>query len=127
MQIYMCNKCDNTHSSLFRKHHPYNLNQENIIFTGFCKEKDHHNILKYFCKSHNQLCCGLCIAKLNDNGDGQHKDCDVCNIKNIKEEKKIKLKENIKLLEELENKFTENMEEIKEILKKNEKDKYNLK
>ena len=24
--IYMCNKCENLHSSLLKKHHPYKLN-----------------------------------------------------------------------------------------------------
>ena len=46
-------------------------------------EKNHPNRLEYFCKEHNQLCCANCIAKLNINGDGQHKDCDVCDIKSI--------------------------------------------
>ena len=25
-KIYMCNKCENFHSSLFKNHHPYKLN-----------------------------------------------------------------------------------------------------
>ena len=41
-RIYICNKCENYHSSLFKNHHHlYNLNKENEIFTGFCKEKGH--------------------------------------------------------------------------------------
>ena len=122
-RIYMCNKCENHHSSLFKNHHLYNLNKEDEIFTGFCKEKGHQNKLRYFCKNHNQLCCAVCIAKLNEEGEGQHKDCDVCYIEKIKEEKKNKLKENIKSLEELQNKFNENMNELKEICEKIEKDK----
>ena len=90
-KIYMCNKCQNHHTPLFKSHHPNNLNKEEEIFTGFCKEKNHPMKLEYFCKEHNQLCCAACIAKLNDSGDGQHKDCDVCNIKNIKDVKKNKL------------------------------------
>ena len=27
-RIYMCNKCDNFHSSLFKNHHPLNNNKE---------------------------------------------------------------------------------------------------
>ena len=126
-RIYMCNKCENYHSPLFKNHHPYNLNQENEIFTGLCKEIEHNIKLKYYCRNHNKLCCGLCLCKLNEKGDGQHKDCDVCNIENIKEEKKNKLKDNIKCLEELENKFNENMKELKEILQKLEKEKEDLK
>ena len=48
-RIYICNKCDNHHTSLFINHHPFDLNSDNEIFTGFCKEKEHY-ILKYFCK-----------------------------------------------------------------------------
>ena len=126
-RIYMCNKCEFYHKPLFKNHHPYNINTEDNIFTGFCKEKNHPNKLDYFCKNHNQLCCGLCIAKLNERGEGQHKDCDVCYIENIKEEKKNKLKENIKCLENLENTFNESMESLKKVFEKIEKDKENLK
>ena len=64
-RINMCNKCENHHLSLFKNHHPYILNKDEEIFTGFCKEKNHSVKLNYFCKIHNQLCCGLCIAKLD--------------------------------------------------------------
>ena len=126
-KIYMCNKCQNFHATLFKSHHPHNLNKEEEIFTGFCKEKNHPNRLEYFCKEHNQLCCANCIAKLNDSGDGQHKDCNVCNIKSIKDEKKNKLKENIKSLEDLSNSFNNIFKEIKEIFEKVEKNKEELK
>ena len=126
-RIYMCNKCQNYHSPFFKNHHPYNLNKDDEIFTGFCKEKNHPIKLKYFCKNHNELCCGLCIAKLNKEGDGQHKDCEVCYIEDIKDEKKNKLKENIKCLEEIENKFNDNFQDLKEIFRKIEKEKEDLK
>ena len=93
-KIYMCNKCENIHSSFFKNHHSYNLNKEEDIFIGICKEKNHYE-LKYFCKTHNQLCCSACLCKLNKKGEGQHKDCDVCYIDNIEDDKKNKLKENI--------------------------------
>ena len=112
---------------LFKNHHPYKLNKEEEIFTGFCKEKNHPNKLEYFCKEHNQLCCAACLCKLKENGDGKHKDCDVCNIKSIKDEKKNKLKENIKNLEDLENEFNENMKKLKDIFQIIEKDKEDLK
>ena len=117
-RIYMCNKCQNHHTPLFKNHHSHNLNKGEEIFTGFCKEKNHPNRLEYFCKEHNQLCCAACIAKINDKGDGQHKDCDVCGIENIKEEKKNKLKENLKILEDLSNSFNNIFEEMKEIFEK---------
>ena len=126
--IYMCNKCENLHYALLKNHHhPYKLNKEDEIFTGFCKEKAHPNKLEFFCKTHNQLCCGLCIAKLNEKGVGQHKDCEVCIIEKIKEEKKNKLKENIKCLEDFQTKFNQYMNKLKEIFEKIEKDKDDIK
>ena len=125
--IYMCNKCDNTHSSFFKNHKTYNIYKEDEFFTGFCKEEGHVSKLNYFCKNHNILCCGLCIAKINEIGDGQHKDCDVCIIQNIKEEKKNKLKDNLKCLEDLQDRFNESLESLKEIFQNIEKDRENLK
>jgi len=126
-RICMCNKCENYHSTFFKNHHPYKLNKEEEVFTGYCKEKNHQNQLEFFCKNHNELCCAACIAKLNGKGFGKHKDCVVCFIEDIKEEKKKKLKENIKSLEELQNKFNEDINKIKEIFEKIEKDKDDLK
>ena len=127
-RIYVCNKCENLHSSLFKNHRPLKINKDNdILFTGFCTEKNHPNKLEYFCKNHNKLCCSSCIAKINTKGDGQHKDCNVCEIENIKDEKKSKLKENMKYLKDIENKFNENMKELKEFFEQIEKDKENLK
>ena len=122
-RIYMCNKCENIHSSFFKNHQFYKLNKEEELFTGFCQEKNHPNRLEYFCKDHNQLCCAACISKINEKGDGQHKDCEIYTIEKIKEEKKNKLKENIKYLEDIENKFNENMKQLKEFFEKIEKDK----
>ena len=95
--VYMCNKCEKFHSELLQDHHLFN-SDINIdeIFTGFCKEKKHKNELEYFCKSNNKLWCSSCISKIKSKGNGEHKDCDVCNIEDIKNEKKDKLKENIK-------------------------------
>ena len=73
-KIYMCNKCENLHSDLFQEHHQYNCDKDiDLIFTGFCKEINHLDKLEFFCKTHNQLCCGSCIAKIKNNGKGQHK------------------------------------------------------
>ena len=90
-RIYLCNKCKNFHSELFEMHHLYNLDKNvNEIFTGYCKQKEHYNKFRYFCKNHNQLCCGDCITKIKDEIFGQHKDCDICYIKEIKDIKKNK-------------------------------------
>ena len=117
-RIYMCNKCQNLHAALFKSHHPNNLNKEDEIFSGYCKEKNHPNKLQYFCKDHNQLCCANCLCKLDIKGDGKHKDCNVCDIESVKDEKKNKLKENIKTLEDLSNSFNNIFQELKEIFEK---------
>ena len=89
-KINMCNKCETLHSQLFQSHQIYKIDENiNEIFTGFCKEKNYLEKLKYFCLSHNQLCCASCITKLKGKGDGQHTDCEVFFIDDIKEEKKI--------------------------------------
>ena len=126
-RIFLCNKCENHHSPLFENHHPFQLNKDEDIFIGYCQEENHPNKLTYFCKDHNQLCCAACIAKISKKGDGQHKDCNIACVEDIKEEKKNKLIENIKCLEELENKFNGEMKELKEIFKKIEKGKEELK
>ena len=126
-RIYMCNKCENYHLPFFKTHHPFSINKTDEIFTGICKEKNHLNKLEFFCKDHNQLCCVACIAKLNEKGYGTHRDCEVCIIEKIKDDKKNKLKENIKYLEDLENQFNENMKKLKDIYQSVEKDKEELK
>ena len=126
-KIYMCNKCENHHLPLFKNHQTYKLNKDEEIFTGICNEKHHQNKLEFYCKDHNQLCCVACLCKIKSKGYGAHKDCDICIIENIKEEKKNKLKENIKYLEDLENKFNQEMNKLKDIFQKIEKDKDDLK
>ena len=129
---YMCRICLKHHSELFDNHDikilEINENTDiNSIFTGFCEEESHSDNLEYFCKNHNKLCCAACISKIKSKGNGQHTDCDVCNVDDIKEEKEKILKENIKLLEDLSNQFEKLMEELKtnfekvtrETLKKN--------
>ena len=128
-RINMCNKCSLYHKGLLENHNLINIINENManIFTGFCQELNHPNKLNYFCKDHNKLCCANCITKIKEEGDGQHKDCNVCSIKNIFEEKRNKLKENINYLEDLSKVFDKSIEEIKYLLDKIEKDKEELK
>ena len=52
-------------------------------------------------KTHNKLCCGSYIAKIKGKRDGQHKDCEISYIEDLKEEKKNKIKETIKFLEKI--------------------------
>ena len=127
-QIYMCKKCDNIHVKLCPNHCPYNLNKDlKEIFTGICTEEQHLNKLEYFCKTHNKLCCVACISKIKGKGNGQHTDCSVCFIEDIKENKKNKLSENIKCLEDLSLSFQESINEIKKLFDIIEKNKEELK
>ena len=127
-QIYLCNKCINYHKGFFNDHPINNIDKiTDETFTGLCQEENHNIKLEYYCKNHNKLCCSLCLCKIKENGNGQHNDCDTCNIKDIKEEKKNKLKENIKSLEELSNKLDESIKNIKLIFEKINEDKEKLK
>ena len=100
-KIYICNKCFNYHKGLFENHHTFNLDNKDDTFIDICQEKNHSNKLEFYCRNHNKLCCVACIANIEVNGYGQHKDCKICTLENIKEEKKNKLKENIKYLEDI--------------------------
>ena len=116
-KLYLCNKCQKHHSELFENHHQYKIDTNfSEIFTGFCKVQDHCQKLIFYCKNHNQLCCAACVTKIKDKIYGQHADCEVCFIQNIKEEKKNKLEENIKSLEELSNSLENNINKLKNIL-----------
>ena len=128
-KIYLCNKCETFHSNLFKNHNSNKLGQiSDEIFLEYCQIKEHNNnSLEFFCKDHNQLCCGFCICKLKGNGKGQHKDCNVCFIEDIKEEKKNSLKNNIQNLENLSKNIKETINKVKIILENIIKKKEDLK
>ena len=112
-RLYMCEKCLQIHQDLYN-HSQININENQTeIFTGICKEKNHINNLDFFCKTHNKLCCLACISNINKNGYGQHKNCDICIIEDIQEEKKAKFKENIKEFENLSNSVTQSINQLK--------------
>ena len=125
--VYMCNKCLNQHEFL-DNHHKYNLDKDiQEIFTGKCKESNHNIELEFFCKTHNQLCCAACLSKIKEKGNGQHTDCDVCLIEDIKNEKKNKLSENIKYLEDFSNNLENSINELKKMIEEINKSKEELK
>ena len=125
---YWCNKCTNDHPDYFEEHHLLDLKKENQdLFTGLCSLENHNQELKYFCKNHNQLCCAACISKIKGNGDGQHSECDVCHIKDIHDEKKSTLENNIKILEDYSKSIDSSLDELKNIFKTMIKDKDELK
>ena len=123
------NKCENLHSKLFKNHHSYKSDKDlNDIFTGFCKYKDHYNdVLEFFCKTHNELYCTACISKIKKEGKGQHTDCEICLIEDIKNEKQKQLNENIKKLESLSNNINELIKQLKIIYEKINKNKEEIK
>ena len=127
-KIFLCNKCLNYHKELFEFHQQYNSDKNNNeIFIDICKKNGHEKKFEFFCKIHNELCCVECISKLNEKGYGQHKDCDVCSIENIKEEKKKILNENVKYLQDLSNNLENAINELKDIFENNNKRKDELK
>ena len=71
------------------------MNKINELFIAKCKEDNHNDKLEFFCKDHNTLCCIACTSKIKKEGYGQHSDCNVYHINDIKDEKRNKLKENI--------------------------------
>ena len=127
-KVYICRKCEIFHSNLCQNHQTFKLDKDNSdFFTGFCEEEKHNQELEFFCKNHNQLCCAACIAKIKTNKIGNHKDCDVCILEDIKDEKKNKLKDNIKLLEELSNTLQDSVNQLKIFFEKIIKNKEELK
>ena len=56
--------------------------------------------MEFFCKTHNKLCCAKCIAKIKEKGNGEHAYCDVCFTEDFEKEKKSRLNQNIKKLED---------------------------
>ena len=88
---------------MFYEHQIYDLNKESVdeILKHRCHIEYHNKKFQYFCKTHNVLCCGLCISKIKDDDNGQNSDCDVCLIEDIEDEKKNNLEKNIETLKPL--------------------------
>ena len=71
--------------------------------------------LEYYCKNHNVLCCSSCIVKFKREGKGQHANCDIYLIEDIKDQKSNELKQNIEYLEDLSLNIDKLINEIKEV------------
>ena len=118
-RIYMCNKCEIFHSKMFEEHNSVNIDKYNKdFFTGYCKEENHPFELEYFCKTHKQLCCAKCVIKIGNKKDAIHKNCDVCALEEIKDEKINKLNESIQKLEELSKNLNNEIKNLKIIFEK---------
>ena len=127
-KLYLCNKCSNNHSDLLENHLIYNLEKNaEEMFTDICSEPEHNIKLLFYCKDHNKLCCAACLSKIKVKGNGEHFNCNVCLIEEIKDEKKNKLNENIKYLEDFSEKIDNLINELKELFKKINESKEELK
>ena len=124
--IYMCNKCNNHHSELHENHNKYEIGKENIGI-NLCRENGHKSEIKFYCKNHNKLCCGICITKIKGDGYGQHTDCEVYTMEKIADEKKNNLKDNIKYLEDISLNIDNIINEFKKIIIKIDENKEELK
>ena len=88
--MYICNKCITQHNELFDNHNEYNLDKNlKEIFIGICQVENNKNKLEYFCRTHNKLCWANCIIKMKSHGNGQHTECHVSFIEEIKKKKKV--------------------------------------
>jgi DNA repair exonuclease SbcCD ATPase subunit len=104
---------------MFESHKSINLDKyTKDFFTGYCKEENHPFELEYYCKTHKQLCCAKCVIKIGNKKDAVHKNCNVCTIEDIKDEKIHKLNENIKKLEKLSQTLEEEIRNLKNIFEK---------
>ena len=127
-RVYMCNKCEIFHSKLLKNHQTNKLDKNlKDIFTGFCKEENHLGKLEFFCETHNCLCCSDCLCKIKIKGKGNHLDCTVCILDDIKNEKKNELEKNIKLLKSLEKENEQLINELKLLFEKINQKKEQLK
>ena len=126
--IFLCNKCQNNfHSKIFANHPIKNLTDEKKDnFIDLCNEHNHLSKFEYFCKTHNKLCCVKCIAKIKDENNGQHKDCDIISLKEIKTEKEKKFKENYVKLEEISKNLENTINQFKVLIEQINKDKEDL-
>ena len=124
-KIYLCNKCHKLHPEVLDNHTLINIDKDiNESFIDICQQKGHNANykLEFYCKNHNILCCLACLCKIKVEGYSQHSDCDCCHIKEIQVEKRSKLKENIKYLEDFSNKFEQSINELKILFEKINKD-----
>ena len=97
---YFCGKCLTFHFDLFENHKLTDIDKTiDESFFDICANHKIH--FEFFCKNHNQLCCSSCICKIKNELYGQHTDCDVYPLNEIKEEKRIQLEKNINILEDL--------------------------
>ena len=112
--IYVCEKCKDYHNNLINRNHNQIFNKEN---NEICLEKNHQEKLEYFCRTHNKLCCRACVTKIKGLGNGQHSECDICFVKDITDERKNILEQNIIYLKNNRTTFDSLINKLKEAYK----------
>ena len=112
--IYVCEKCKDYHNNLINRNHNQIFNKEN---NEFCLEKNHQEKLEYFCRTHNKLCCRACVTKIKGLGNGQHSECDICFVKDITDERKNLLNQNIIYLKNNRTSFDSLINKLKQAYK----------
>ena len=119
-KVYMCTKCEPFHSKLLPNHKVLNIEKINAddISQELCHQENHNLEFQFYCKDHNKLCCAKCVTKIKNKENGMHKDCDVCTIEEIKNEKMNNLNQNINNLEILSKNFEESINKLKDIFEK---------
>ena len=112
--IYVCEKCKDYHNNLINRNHNQIFNKEN---NEICLEKNHQEKLEYFCRTHNKLCCRACVTKIKGLGNGQHSECDICFVKDITDERKNILEQNIIYLKNNRTSFDSLINKLKQAYK----------
>ena len=117
-RVYLCEQCQKIHDELYN--HPLTQLKSSLNdnISNFCSLDNHNNKLDFYCKTHNVLCCAACISKLKLKGNGQHSECDISLLDDIKVEKKNNLNDNIKTLEQKKNTLEPMLNEMKKIVGK---------
>ena len=87
-----------------------------------CYKENHNLEIKYFCKTHNLLCCPSCTKE-----SGNHHKCEVYEISEIKDSKLNELKKNLNLLEDFTNTLENSINNLKKMFEEKNKDKEEFK
>jgi len=119
--LNLCKECYNIHYKFLPSHQLISLENDNdaLNYTIYCSQKNHNNMtLNYYCETHNELCCALCLCLKKDNNYGIHNNCKIITVKEIENIKKQNLDTNIKKLGELIKEINEKKEIFLNLLDK---------
>ena len=94
-----------------------NNKESNETNYDICYEQNHQQKLEYFCRTHNKLCCRACVTKIKGLGNGQHSECDICFVKDITDERKNILEQNIIYLKNNRTSFDSLINKLKQAYK----------